>query len=236
MHKPIIGVTTYSPREKAGFHTPVAYLNAIIRAGGVPMQLPLLTTALIPEWLATVQGLVFVGGSDIGAHHYGAAPHPLAEVVYPLRDEVELALLTAALQQALPILAICRGMQLLNVVQGGSLHQHLPDVVGHQVAHRTALGEACMHTVRISPESALANRLGTSISVSSLHHQGVDQLGVGLAPIAWTEDGVIEALSLMDVPQVKAVQWHPEMTADHDPKQQGLFDDLVVSARALRPE
>jgi putative glutamine amidotransferase len=151
--------------------------------------------------------------------------------VSEVRDAFELALARAALDAALPVLAVCRGMQVLNVALGGTLHQHLDDP---RHLHRGADRAWATHAVRLEEGSAVAEAMGrTSVDSATSHHQAVDALGAGLRPVGWADDGVVEAAE-MDRGWAVAVQWHPERTADGDPAQQGLFDALVERAR-LRP-
>jgi putative glutamine amidotransferase len=152
--------------------------------------------------------------------------------VSPERDAFEIALLRGALERGLPTLAICRGMQILNVALGGDLHVHLPDVVGERVVHRSSQTEAAAHAVRVAAESRLAERLGATElpAVPSWHHQAIDRLGAGLRPVAWAADDVIEAVELRGEAQLVAVQWHPEL-AGATASGGGLFEALVSRAR-----
>jgi putative glutamine amidotransferase len=162
----------------------------------------------VEETLDRLDGIVFSGGEDLGENE--------------ARDRGELALLEAALARDLPVLAICRGFEVLNVARGGDLVQHLPDVVGHE-EHRAVLGEFSEHPVRVDPSSRIGEVSGV---VKSHHHQGVGRIGDGLREVAWAEDGTIEALEDPDKPFVVGVLWHPEAGED-----QKLFDQLVEAAR-----
>jgi gamma-glutamyl-gamma-aminobutyrate hydrolase PuuD len=176
----------------------------------------------LEEVLDAVDGLVFSGGGDLTPEAYGAEADPATKGTNPERDRGELALLTAALERDLPVLAICRGVQVLNVVRGGEIVQHLPDVLGHE-EHRAVVGEWSEHPVRVDPSSRLDEVQG---SVKSHHHQGLGRIGERLRAVAWAEDGVVEAVEDPEKPFVVGVLWHPEAGED-----QRLFDQLVEAAR-----
>ena len=231
----IIGLSTYGIAHSEGFNIPAQYVQSILRAGGLPLLLPTAAVDPVDPWIERIQGLVLIGGGDIDPSRYGAASH---ETIYNLdddRDACELALATGALQRRLPLLAICRGMQVVNVVLGGTLHRHLPEVFGDKVAHRRPPRETTQHPVDIASDTQIARAVGTTgVMAVSWHHQAVDRLGEGLRPVAWAEDGVIEAVELDGNPNLLAVQWHPELSAAEDPAQQGLFDRLVMLATGAR--
>ncbi|APZ44399.1 gamma-glutamyl-gamma-aminobutyrate hydrolase family protein [Acidihalobacter ferrooxydans] len=227
----LIGLSTYGRGDNKRYSLPAEYVSAVRRAGGVPV---LLTPGMPPpgDWLERLDGLILSGGGDIDPARYGGAPHEALYAIDAQRDAFEFALLAAALARRMPLLAICRGLQVLNVHLGGTLHEHLPDVYGEQVAHRAPPREPTPHALRIAPGSRLAALLGGEAAVaSSWHHQGIDTLGRGLTPVAWAPDGLIEAVELADYPWLAAVQWHPELTADKDPAQQALFDALVAAGQ-----
>lgn len=233
MSRPLIGITTYH-RETAGrsrFTLPSAYVDALRAANGLAV---LVTPgeAEPEELLERLDGLVLSGGGDLDPASYGADAHARVYSVSPERDALEIALLKGALGRGLPTLAICRGMQILNVALGGDLHVHLPDVVGETVNHRSSQTEAASHPVRVESGSWLAERLGAAeiAAVPSWHHQAIDRLGAGLRPVAWAPDDVIEAVELRGEAQLVAVQWHPEL-AGAAPCGGGLFEALVSRAR-----
>jgi putative glutamine amidotransferase len=174
------------------------------------------------EVLDALDGLVFSGGNDLDPEGYGAGAHPATVGTNPERDRGELALLQAALERDLPVLAICRGFQVLNVARGGDLVQHLPDVVGHE-EHREIPGEFSEHAVRVDPSSRIREVDG---AVKSHHHQAVGRVGDGLREVAWAEDGTVEGLEDPEKPFLVGVLWHPEAGED-----QRLFDQLVEAAR-----
>lgn len=193
---------------------PLNYLEHVQRAGGVALLIAP-DPALVdhPERaLDRVDGLLLVGGPDVGAERYGARPHPLAEAPVPLRDAVEIALAREARRRRMPMLGICRGMQVINVALGGTLLQHLPESHAHE-EHRRRVGRFAgnEHEVRLDDGSLVARAEGArAVEVASHHHQAVDALGEGLVPTGRAEDGVVEALQAGDGSWQVGVQWHPE--------------------------
>ena len=230
MNKPIVGLTTYPASATHGWHTPALYVDAVLRAGGVPMMLSGQCPDCAERWLDVVDGVVLIGGGDINPAEFGSAGH---ETIYNLsaeRDAMELALMRALLTHPKPVLAICRGMQILNTVLGGTLHVHLPDVVGESVLHRAPPRDPIQHSIQVAADSELAKVIGQQVHTASWHHQAIDQLGQGLKAVAWAPDGVIEAVELDGRPDLLAVQWHPEITAAEDNGQQHMFDWLIKQA------
>ena len=181
--------------------------------------------------LERFDGLVLPGGGDVNPSHYGQSPAPETYGVNALRDEFEFALCSAALELSLPLLAICRGTQVLNVALGGTLHQHITDEFpGH--GKPGVEGGQNLHAVEIEPDSHLGRALGVPRAACSCHHhQAVDRLGAGLRVTARDPDGTIEAVERDDSGWVLGVQWHPEDTAETDVDQQALFDAFVAVAR-----
>jgi putative glutamine amidotransferase len=215
---------------------PQSYFELVAAAGGRPLLVPPPSTAPdgpeagADEVIAVLDGLVLTGGGDVDPLAYGEQPDPEVRGVDHHRDASERALLAAALRADLPVLAICRGCQILNVELGGTLHQHLPDVIGH-LAHRSApyvFGEVDVDTV---PGSKAADVFGARPVVRCSHHQAISDLGRGLVPTASTDDGVIEAVELPDARFVLGVQWHPEEQGDQRP-----FDALVRAATRYRQD
>ena len=230
MKKPIIGLTTYPAGATHGWHTPALYVDAVLRAGGVPMMLSGQCPDCAERWLDVVDGVVLIGGGDINPAEFGSAGH---ETIYNLsaeRDAMELALMRALLTHPKPVLAICRGMQILNTVLGGTLHVHLPDVVGESVLHRAPPRDPIQHSIQVAADSELAKVIGQQVHTASWHHQAIQQLGKGLKAVAWAPDGVIEAVELEGRQDLLAVQWHPEITAAEDNGQQQMFDWLIKQA------
>jgi putative glutamine amidotransferase len=218
--RPRVGITTY--REGAVWGVwgqtadllPTNYSDAVAAAGAVPM---LLAPAAVPDPVDAAQvaldglhGLVLAGGGDIDPSHYAAARDPHTGPPRSDRDHWELALVHAALERRLPVLAICRGLQVLNVALGGDIVQHVPDVVGHE-RHRPVVGRFDRHDVSLAAGSRLAELLGERTSVATYHHQAVGRLGNGLTATAWADDQLIEAVEHVTMPWVVGVQWHPEV-------------------------
>lgn len=229
---PIVGITAYGresgPRGMQ-FSLPTAYVDSVRAAGG----LPVLLAPGEPDpgaALDAVDGLVFAGGGDLDPARTGGE-HETNYSVDGERDAFELGLLGAALAREVPTLAICRGLQVLNVLRGGTLHPHLPDVFGERVLHRVPPLDPVHHAVTLEPGTALAKVFGTAeLEIVSWHHQAVDVLGDGLRPAAYAADGVIEALELEDAPWLLAVQWHPELQREEGSPQVALFRALVELA------
>jgi len=219
-----------------------AYVRSVLAAGGVPIVLsPLLGPSFAPRALDGLDALLLTGGEDIDPAWYGAAPSPLGQPPSRERDLFELALFATARQRELPILGICRGIQLVNVALGGTLFQDLPTERPGPVRHEPDGGrESRSHAVRLSEGSRAATALGTTtLSVNSIHHQGVDRLGAGLVASGWSEDGLVEAVETpAGAAWLLAVQWHPEeMHADRTAPERGLFRALVEAADATsRPD
>ena len=180
------------------------------------------TLDAIEETLDALDGLILSGGNDLEPEEYGADAHPATVGTNPERDRGERALLTAALERDLPVLAICRGFQVLNVTRGGDIVQHLPDLVGHE-EHREVKGEFSEHAVRVDPSSRIPDVHGP---VKSHHHQALGRIGDGLREVAWAEDGTVEGLEDPSKPFVVGVLWHPEAGEDLR-----LFEQLVEAAR-----
>jgi len=233
MSAPILGITTYAPREGlARFSLPVEYVHAVRRAGALPWLIAPGEPRLV-ELFAHLDGLVLSGGGDLDPEFYGGAQHPTLYGVNRERDRMELELAQLALERKLPTLGICRGCQVINVAFGGSLIEHLPDEVGVEVAHRgSAPGTSSLHAVELERGSRVAQIVGgLTARTSSSHHQALRRVAPGLEVTARASDGTIEAVERGDHPFYLAVQWHPEETAATDASQQRLFDALVAAAR-----
>jgi putative glutamine amidotransferase len=202
---------------------PYTYVEAVEKAGGAVVIVPPNAGDAV-EVINALDGLLLAGGADLGPELYGAATDPETLGVRPDRDAGEVAALDAALDRDLPTLGICRGMQLMAIAAGGSLHQHLPDVVGHE-QHRAEVGVFGRHAVRLAEGSRVGSLLGSTAEVASYHHQGVESAG-SLTVTAWAEDDTIEAVENPTKRFAVGVLWHPEV-AD-DPR---LFEALVDAAR-----
>jgi putative glutamine amidotransferase len=216
-----------------------AYVRALLTAGAVPLILsPLMGASLAATALDGCEGLLLTGGEDIDPSWYGAEPSPLLTPPSQERDLFELALFAVARQRGLPILGICRGIQLINVALGGTLFQDLPSERPGKVDHSPPLSrDARSHVVRLAPGSRVATALDAAqVTVNSVHHQAIKDLAPGLVATGWSNDGLIEAAeSVPGASWIMAVQWHPEeMHADRRAPDHGLFSTLVSEAAAAR--
>lgn len=228
--RPRIGVTTYLEPASYGVWDqpsavlPRSYVDAVVRAGGVPVLLPPVGDAY-DVLAAGMDGLLLSGGADIDPARYGEAPHAETDSPRAERDAFEFGLLQSALDSGLPVLGVCRGFELLNVAFGGSLVQHLPDAVGHP-RHRPAPAEYGVSRISLAAGSRVAGLLGPEVKVRCYHHQAVGRLADGLTAVGWADDGTVEALELPGERFVLGVQWHPEETLDD----LRLFAALVAAA------
>ena len=249
MSRPVIGVTVSEIRQKEHVqnvlhgeptHTEMtlglSYMRAVEMAGGLPVALPPLNTESVDALLDHLSGLLLTGGPDLDPSTYGAAPHPELGPIDPVVDAFELALCRDAYRRRMPILGICRGAQLLNVARQGTLHQHLPEFTDGSIEHRQKQpGTQTSHEVRVAPDSSLAQTTGGGpVKVNSFHHQAIDRIGLDLRAVAWSRDGLIEAIEDQDRRHqdgrfVLGVQWHAE-TLIADAEQLSLFKRLVDAA------
>ena len=240
---PLIGLTTYNvtldrkpPVQINGVLT--HYNNAVMAAGGLPVMLPINTDKQqLASLLDRLDGLVLVGGGDMDPRHYGQAiAHDTVAGIDAARDEMELYLSCEALARDMPILAICRGHQVLNVAMGGTLWQDIESMMPNGQQHswfgQNRPRNETPHRVTIAADSKLAQLLGTTdAAVNSIHHQGIDKLADGLVATAFAPDGLIEAFELPSRHFVVAVQWHPEAIVADIPAQRGIFSGFVDAAR-----
>ncbi len=233
--RPIIGITFEEIDARGNMILPRAYADAVARAGGLPLCLPV-WQAPPGALLALCHGLILAGGSDVDPALYGGPAHPAIYGIDRTRDDAEIALVHLAVAAQMPTLAICRGAQIANVALGGTLHPHLPDLAaewGSALAHRAEPYGGVTHAVTIEPGTRMAAILGSGDEPSvSWHHQAIDRLGNGLRVAACAADGCIEAVELPAHPWFVGVQWHPELSAATDTAQQRLFDVLIEEARA----
>lgn len=233
--RPLIGITSYAEEIRWGVWTedaaivPLTYVHAVEHAGGRPLVVPPAANGL-EETLDALDGVIFSGGADLDPELYDAKPHAETDPPRKARDAAELRLLQAALDRDMPVLAICRGSQLLNVARGGDLVQHLPEAVGHE-RHRHMPGAFSDHGVKLAPDSRLGTLLGEHAPVKSHHHQGYGRIGGGLREVAWADDGVVEGLEDATKRFTLGVLWHPEEGEDF-----ALFEALVEEARRYREE
>lgn len=231
---PLIGLSTYGSDGGGRFWLPREYADVVIRAGAWPVLLPPMPLPVAPL-LGRLDGLILCGGGDLDPGLYRGRRHETLYGIDRERDEFELALACDAIAIGLPILGICRGMQVINVALGGDLHEHLPDVAGAEVAHRADPNGPIFHPVRLRALSRLAEAVGpASLETASWHHQAIRCLGKGLTVVAEAADGVVEAMELPAHPWLVGVQWHPELGgADHS-RHQALIDAFVLAAAAWR--
>lgn len=214
------------------------YAEAVIKAGGAPLMLPNVTAEVTDDLIAVADGLLLAGGGDFDPELFGQTPHPNLGRVDPVRDALELALYRGARARGVPVLGICRGLQAINVAEGGSLHQHLPDVDGALQHMQRDNAGAPHHAIRFDVDSRLAAAYGSErIRSNSYHHQAIDRLGDGLRAVGWSDDGLVEAIEADGGAPVVAVQWHPEMSFERYPDQFApfaLFHTLVSDRLAVR--
>jgi gamma-glutamyl-gamma-aminobutyrate hydrolase PuuD len=234
MARPIVGITSYAEPgvrwgawELAAALVPLDYVHAVERAGGRPLLVPPSEQG-VEETLDALDGLLFSGGSDLEPALYGQEPHAETTGVIVERDRAELLLLEAALARDLPVLAVCRGSQVLNVACGGDLVQHLPEQVGND-RHKHTPGVFADHEVTIDAASGLGAILGEHAPVKSHHHQGIGRVGDGLRAVAWADDGTPEGIEDPNRRFAVGVLWHPEAGEDG-----ALFDTLVAAAAEFR--
>lgn len=241
---PLVAVPTYHLAAgrvldwaRGGYAVPEGYVASLRRAGARPLLLPPAPDVAAEDLLAPFDALVLAGGGDVDPARYGGGNHhPAVYGLDPVRDQMELDLVRAAIAMRLPTLAICRGMQVLNVALGGTLHQHLPDLQGLDLHGHPTRQSSVLHDVKIAAGTRLATACGQEmLRCTSHHHQGVDRLGDGLAAVAWSGDGLVEGIEMShsDDGWIVGVQWHPEMTAAEDDPQQALFE--AVSRSAVGP-
>ena len=231
---PRVGITTY--REPASWGEwnlpadllPADYSGAVQDAGGVAVLLPPAPETHAAPALDGVHGVIIAGGPDVDPSRYGAERHPKTGGAREERDAWELAVVHAAIERDLPLLAICRGIQVLNAARGGTLIQHLPDVVGSDV-HSPVVGAHGRHEVSLEPGSPLAGICGVRGEIATHHHQALDELGAGLVACGWADDGTVEAVALPDRTWAFGVQWHPEAYAGEQ-----LFAAFVTACARYR--
>ncbi|WP_460775640.1 gamma-glutamyl-gamma-aminobutyrate hydrolase family protein [Microbacterium sp. GXF7504] len=235
---PVVGLTTYLERARQGVwdvrasFLPEQYVASVTASGAAAVLLP---PQASPERSAEavldgLDGLILTGGVDVQPELYGAAPDPATDAPRPDRDAWELALLRGARERGIPVFGICRGMQLINVAYGGTLHQHLPDLVGSD-RYKPGRGVFARNTVKVDDGTRLAGLVGAGeVTVHSYHHQGVDRVADGLTVTARSDDGLVQALELPGDDYLVAVQWHPEENAED----RRLFLGLVAAAAAHR--
>lgn len=235
MSRPVIGITSYvEPASWAAWKdVPAvlvqhAYVRHVHAAGGLAVVIPPLPDdadeTVAREVLARLDGLILAGGVDVEPSRYGRQPHPAVQPARPDRDGSELLLARVTADDDVPVLGVCRGMQVMAVASGGSLEQHIPDRLDHH-EHSPAPGMYGEHPVEVAPGSRLHDILGDRVTVATYHHQGVES-APGYESVGWSTDGLVEAFEVAAAPFRLAVQWHPEVGPD--PR---LFEALVAAAR-----
>lgn len=237
--RPVIGCATFQRDITDRTQHPVglmpSYIEAVRRAGGIPVLLPLmLDMEEMEAVLARIDGVIVPGGGDVEPHRYHGSLHESLGGLDPMRDEFEINLIRYTVEKEIPILAICRGMQVFNVALGGTLWEDVLSMMPSAIKHdyyphqpRNLLP----HAVEVEPDSCLAYYLqSTHAQVNSLHHQGVKALASGVRATAVAPDGLIEAIEIPSHPFALGVQWHPECLVDDDPAMLRLFEGLVATA------
>jgi putative glutamine amidotransferase len=235
---PLVGISTSitvgQTPERAYINS--AYLHAVQQAGGVPVLLPpQLSKTSLDRLVRGLDAILLTGGGDVDPAAFGEEPHPTLYEVAPSRDALETQVTLIALEKKTPLLAICRGIQVLNVALGGSLHQDVASEPGTEIQHsQKEARDQTTHKVTITPRSRLGRILGTEdLEVNSFHHQVIKSLGRGLVPVAWAPDQLVEGVELDDDSQfVLGVQWHPEHLVGNSEPARRLFSALVTAARA----
>lgn len=238
--KPVIGIVSNFDMEKDGYFCLANYVRAIEKAGALPIILPYVKAGEVSEVLDLISGLMLTGGGDFPTELYGAAQHPAVQRVIPERDNFEFALARSALDRTMPVLGICRGMQILNVVAGGTIYPHTLDELPGVIDHRdgTPLDQS-VHDVHLERDTQLWRLCGeqsSSFRVNSLHHQAVKQLAPEFVISARANDGVVEAIELPDRPFVIGVQWHPEWMYESEPACRQLIDNFAKACSLIERE
>lgn len=243
--KPIIGINCsyYTIDGHLSYKLNYEYVEAIRRAGGIPIILPIFQSEKECQYILNkIDGLLLSGGADINPDKWGEKKHPKTNLLHPDKEKSDFMLVKLALKSDMPILGICYGMQLINVVLGGSLHQHIPDIKGCNKIHsQENQVDNPMHQVEIKDGSGLSKIFGSEakvnhhtkgfgVVVNSFHHQAIKDLGKGLVAIATANDGIIEAIESKNHKFVLGVQWHPERMLE-DKKQLKLFEKFVQVTR-----
>lgn len=247
--RPLIGVPTGREKSQRFFGLPLyimnqTYIRTLEMLGALPVLIPLqMSNATLRGIFERLDGLLLPGGEDMDPSYYGAERHPQLGPTDRERDRTELLLTEWALEVGMPVLGVCRGVQVINVACGGTLYQDLtserPDLQKHDYFPPNFERFRISHRVEIERGSLLARALGEVHEVNSMHHQGIDRLGTGLRPVAVAEDGLVEAVEMPGLPYVLGVQWHPEELAKTDQHSGTLFHEFVVASaspwRAERP-
>ena len=238
--KPIIGVSgTQLLNPGRGFegalvaYTPQNYIDTVQGVGATPIMLPVGTAEDAKNMVALIDALILTGGHDVNPALYGEEPHLNLTGIFPKRDAFDFALYAAAIEKGIPVLGVCRGLQIINVYHGGSLYQDLPAQYGDELLLHVqkAPFDIPMHSISVQTESRLYEAVGAHTRVNTFHHQAIKQLGNDLKAVAHSVDGIVEAIESAD-PNIDmiALQWHPEIMATTDAANNRLFEDFVARA------
>ncbi|GAB1472518.1 gamma-glutamyl-gamma-aminobutyrate hydrolase family protein [Chloroflexota bacterium] len=235
MAKPLIGITTYNDKSKYGRDISAvqhSYIQAVAQSGGIPVLIPaILDEADYLDLYSRLQGIVFSGGGDISMKYFPGEEHDKIDGVDEYRDATEFSLLKRSVSDGKPLLAICRGVQVMNVALGGTLYTHIPDQFNTTLEHSQDEFTTIAHPVNIDETSRMAEIFGeTLLQVNSLHHQGLKNIASSLKVVGHAPDGMIEAVELPDHPYAMGVQWHPEWLTDQ-PAMRRLFTSFVDATR-----
>ncbi len=234
---PLIGITCgHQWQERERYFVNVGYVQNILSSGGTPILIPYMEKHKLMEIMDLIDGLLIPGGIDIDPSLFGQDPHPNCGLIDPIWDELEGHVISTALSRDLPLLAICRGCQILNVVAGGDLIQDISSQVSPAIKHmQQAQKWHATHEIKIEPDSILATTLNTNnITVNSYHHQAVGQVASQFSAVAWANDHIVEAIESREHTYVLGVQWHPELMTNHHPVFHQLFTVLVSYANSRR--
>ena len=250
--RPVVGIPTQTLQSLGGVSAEIPpswvmsqrYVTTLTQAGAIPYLIPLVDEATLRGVYEQLDAVFLPGGADIDPASYGLDPSPLCDKTDPARDRVELALAAWAIEDAKPVLGVCRGMQLVNVAAGGTLYQDLAQQMPGAIKHdyfpfngRTFSRDFLAHEVRVATGSRLAALVGDGqLRVNSMHHQGVRELGARLVATAVAPDGLVEAIEGEGEGYLMAVQWHPEALTDNDARTRRLFEDFIDAGAEFRRE
>jgi len=232
--QPIIGITTYGLNEQGDFSIPALYVDSVRRAGGIPLLI-IPGESHVDTIVTHLNGIILAGGGDLDPSTYNGKGHDSNYNIDSSRDDTELRLAKTVLAKKIPTLAICRGIQVINTILGGTLFEHIPDHFGEKILHRLPPRIPSSHLVTFDKNSGLFDIIRKEeIEVSSWHHQSIDKLGDGLSVVAKSSDGVIEAIEFNREAWFIGIQWHPELSSAVDSNQQKLFDAFVERSKLHR--
>ena len=244
MKKPVIGITSDTNfLERTDEYTGLeinfsqkVFSDAIFEAGGIPYMIPMNAGTYVEDIMSVIDGLIIIGGHDVSPLVYNQEPRKKIGTIKPTRDEHDTQLFHGAINKGIPVLGVCRGLQLINALMGGTLHQDLSEYEGITIQHdQKAKPEYVTHSIKVDPDSYTAGLVDNNTLVNSVHHQMVNKLAPSLKATAWSQDDVIEAFeSTEEIPVIIGVQWHPEVLFAKDSEHLRPFTDLVERATKLR--